>query len=136
MRRRLAAKKRKLKVAGKSKSTDTEDESTFDYCDDEGNSRSNNGKLNSTQFLELICWNSIVSEFSRHKREREGNFWMAEKRIRFRIRRMVKAQWFYWFVIALVFLNTFTVALEHNGQPEYLKSFLCEFIRLNQMVKL
>lgn len=36
MRRRLAAKKRKLKVAGKSKSTDTEDESTFDYCEDDG----------------------------------------------------------------------------------------------------
>lgn len=51
---------------------------------------------------------------------------MAEKRIRFRIRRMVKAQWFYWFVIALVFLNTFTVALEHYGQPDWLESFLCE----------
>lgn len=37
VRRRLAAKKRKLKVAGKSKSTDTEDEGTFDYCDNEGN---------------------------------------------------------------------------------------------------
>lgn len=38
MRRRLAAKKRKLKMAGKSKSTDTEDESTYEYCEEDGNS--------------------------------------------------------------------------------------------------
>lgn len=50
VRRRLAAKKRKLKVAGKSKSTDTEDESTFDYCDDEGNLRFCNGNRNLVQF--------------------------------------------------------------------------------------
>lgn len=37
VRRRLAAKKRKLKLAGKSKSTDTEDESTYEYCEDDGN---------------------------------------------------------------------------------------------------
>lgn len=59
---------------------------------------------------------------------------MVEKRFRFRIRRMVKAQWFYWFIIALVFLNTATTALEHNGQPEWLKDFLCKFtgIQLNR----
>lgn len=37
VRRRIAAKKRKLKLAGKSKSTDTEDESTYEYCEDDGN---------------------------------------------------------------------------------------------------
>lgn len=125
MRRRLAAKKRKLKVAGKSKSTDTEDESTFDYCDDDGKIINQIYALLIRLSL-LIRWNSIASEFSRRKREREGNFWMAEKRIRFRIRRVVKAQWFYWFVIVLVFLNTATMALGHHGQPNWLKSFLCK----------
>lgn len=81
--------------------------------------------------IHFIRWNSIAPEFSRHKHQREGDFWMVEKRIRFRIRRMVKAQWFYWFVIALVFLNTFTVALEHYGQPSWLKSFLCELMEIN-----
>lgn len=36
VRKRLAAKKRKLKTNEKSKSTDTEDESTYDYCQDDG----------------------------------------------------------------------------------------------------
>lgn len=35
VRRRAAEKKRKLKQAGKSKSTDTEEESTYDYNKDE-----------------------------------------------------------------------------------------------------
>lgn len=54
-------------------------------------------------------------------------FWKAEKRFRFRIRHAVKAQWFYWFVIVLVFLNTICVAAEHYGQPKYLTDFLCEW---------
>lgn len=33
----MAVKKRKLKHTGKSKSTDTEDESTFEFCGDDGN---------------------------------------------------------------------------------------------------
>lgn len=70
-----------------------------------------------------------MAEFSRQKTQREGSFWLAEKRFRFRIRRMVKAQWFYWFVIVLVFLNTFTVALEHYKQPDWLTLFLCECTR-------
>lgn len=36
VRKRLAAKKKKLKANEKSKSTDTEDESTYDYCQDDG----------------------------------------------------------------------------------------------------
>lgn len=36
VRKRLAAKKKKLKANEKSKSTDTEDESTFEYCQDDG----------------------------------------------------------------------------------------------------
>ena len=34
--------------------------------------------------------------------------------------------WF-WFVIVLVFLNTFTVAVEHYNQPVWLTEFLCKF---------
>lgn len=57
-------------------------------------------------------------------------FWKAEKRFRFRIRHAVKAQWFYWFVIVLVFLNTICVAAEHYGQPKYLTDFLCKWERI------
>ncbi|XP_031638409.1 voltage-dependent calcium channel type A subunit alpha-1-like isoform X2 [Contarinia nasturtii] len=109
VRRRRAAKKRKLKLAGKSKSTDTEDESAYE---DE------------------------FSSLRKSKSEREGSFWIVEKRFRFRIRRMVKTQWFYWTVIVLVFLNTAFVASEHYGQPEWLKRFLdyTEFIFLGLFI--
>lgn len=42
------------------------------------------------------------------------------------IRKMVKTQPFYWFVIILVFLNTMCVAVEHYDQPPYLTQFLRE----------
>ena len=42
------------------------------------------------------------------------------------VRRGIKTQAFYWFVILLVFLNTACVAVEHNGQPLYLTNFLCK----------
>jgi hypothetical protein len=45
---------------------------------------------------------------------------------RFFVRSMVKTQWFYWFVIILVFLNTLCVAVEHYHQPRWLSDFLCE----------
>lgn len=49
---------------------------------------------------------------------------MYEKKIRFMIRKTIKKQWFYWFVIVLVFLNTFAVAVEHYNQPRWLSEFL------------
>lgn len=58
------------------------------------------------------------------------SFWRAEKRLRFWIRHTVKTQWFYWFVIILVFFNTVTVAAEHYGQPEFLTNFLCELKKI------
>ncbi|XP_055309467.1 voltage-dependent calcium channel type A subunit alpha-1-like isoform X3 [Sitodiplosis mosellana] len=94
VRRRNALKKRKLNAGDKTKSTDTEEDSAYD------------------------------DEESTKKKEREGNFWIAEKRFRFWIRHTVKQQWFYWFVIVLVFLNTVTVALEHYNQPPFLAAFL------------
>lgn len=57
-------------------------------------------------------------------------FWRAEKRLRFWIRHTVKTQWFYWFVIILVFFNTVTVAAEHYGQPDFLTNFLCKLPHL------
>ncbi|KAL7018829.1 hypothetical protein ACKWTF_010927 [Chironomus riparius] len=100
-RRRAAAKRKKLKNLGKSKSTDTEEEDADDDCGDDG--------------------------FLKSKVKTPGRclgFWRAEKRLRFWIRHTVKTQWFYWFVIILVFFNTVTVAAEHYGQPEFLTNFL------------
>ena len=45
---------------------------------------------------------------------------------RFVIRNIVKQQWFYWFVILLVFFNTCCVAVEHYNQPMWLTQFLGE----------
>ncbi|CAO1437735.1 unnamed protein product [Diamesa serratosioi] len=108
-RRRAAAKRKKLKNLGKSKSTDTEEEDADEDCGDDG-------------FL-----NSKVKAPGKCQ-----DFWRAEKRVRFWIRHTVKTQWFYWFVIVLVFFNTVCVAAEHYGQPEFLSSFLyyTEFVFL------
>lgn len=46
---------------------------------------------------------------------------------RFWVRHLVKAQWFYWFVIVLVFFNTVCVAVEHYEQPKFLDDFLCKY---------
>ncbi|KAH8386678.1 hypothetical protein KR093_001953 [Drosophila rubida] len=108
-RRRNAAKRKKLKSLGKSKSTDTEEEEAEeDYGDD--------GYLKTRSKPQGSC----------------TGFWRAEKRFRFWIRHTVKTQWFYWFVIVLVFLNTVCVAVEHYGQPPFLTEFLyyAEFIFL------
>ncbi|KAH8416477.1 hypothetical protein KR222_005300 [Zaprionus bogoriensis] len=108
-RRRNAAKRKKLKSLGKSKSTDTEEEEAEeDYGDD--------GYLKTRSKPQGSC----------------TGFWRAEKRFRFWIRHTVKTQWFYWFVIVLVFLNTVCVAVEHYGQPAFLSDFLyyAEFVFL------
>ncbi|XP_075993878.1 voltage-dependent N-type calcium channel subunit alpha-1B-like isoform X2 [Genypterus blacodes] len=59
-------------------------------------------------------------------------FRRKEKRIRFFIRRMVKAQSFYWIVLCLVGLNTLCVAIVHYDQPEWLTRALytAEFVFL------
>ncbi|KNC23583.1 Voltage-dependent calcium channel type A subunit alpha-1, partial [Lucilia cuprina] len=100
-RRRNAAKRKKLKSLGKSKSTDTEEEEgEEDYGDD--------GYLKTRSKPQGSC----------------TGFWRKEKSFRYWIRKTVKKQWFYWFVIVLVFLNTVCVAVEHYGQPKYLSDFL------------
>ncbi|XP_048506510.1 voltage-dependent calcium channel type A subunit alpha-1 isoform X7 [Athalia rosae] len=111
-RRRAAAKRKKLKNLGKSKSTDTEEEEGDDDPDDvpkkklKGFSR---------------------ASYLKSKVKNKGaclQFWRVEKRFRFWIRHTVKTQWFYWFVIVLVFFNTACVAVEHYNQPDWLESFL------------
>ncbi|XP_067640094.1 voltage-dependent calcium channel type A subunit alpha-1 isoform X15 [Eurosta solidaginis] len=116
-RRRNAAKRKKLKSLGKSKSTDTEEEEgDEDYGDDEGGEKGDEGYLKSRPKPQGRC----------------TGFWRAEKRFRFWMRHTVKTQWFYWFVIVLVFLNTMCVAVEHYGQPKFLTLFLyyAEFVFL------
>lgn len=58
-------------------------------------------------------------------------FRRKEKRIRFFIRRMVKAQSFYWIVLCLVGLNTMCVAIVHYNQPEWLTRALCKSAHTN-----
>ena len=58
------------------------------------------------------------------KFKKNSDFWMYEKKIRFWIRKTIKKQWFYWFVILLVFFNTCSVAVEHYDQPKWLSEFL------------
>ncbi|XP_050473472.1 voltage-dependent calcium channel type A subunit alpha-1 isoform X18 [Bombus huntii] len=105
-RKRAEAKKKKL---GKSKSTDTEEEEGDDDQDD-GFSRASSTKEKGP------C----------------KQFWLAERRFRYWIRKSVKSQKFYWFVIVLVFFNTVCVAVEHYGQPQWLTDFLyfAEFVFL------
>ncbi|KAL9697818.1 hypothetical protein quinque_001259 [Culex quinquefasciatus] len=69
----------------------------------------------------------IMDGYLKSKVKTQGKckgFWRAEKRFRFWIRHTVKTQWFYWFVIVLVFFNTVCVAVEHYGQPSWLTQFL------------
>ena len=51
-------------------------------------------------------------------------------RIRIRVRKMCKQQWWFWLVVTLVFLNTCTVAVEHYGQPFWLTNFLGKLKKL------
>ncbi|XP_029921994.1 voltage-dependent N-type calcium channel subunit alpha-1B isoform X2 [Myripristis murdjan] len=69
---------------------------------------------------------------SSSKMDSSSYFRRKEKRIRFFIRRMVKAQSFYWIVLCLVGLNTMCVAIVHYDQPEWLTRALytAEFVFL------
>ncbi|KAG8233001.1 hypothetical protein J437_LFUL013790 [Ladona fulva] len=87
-------------------------------------------------YVEWICKAGFSrASYLKSKVKNKGaclEFWRGEKRFRFWIRHTVKTQWFYWFVIVLVFFNTVCVAVEHYGQPPWLTSFLyfAEFVFL------
>ncbi|KAJ7994007.1 hypothetical protein DPEC_G00261480 [Dallia pectoralis] len=80
---------------------------------------------------------SVGSPFARaslrsSKNDNASYFRRKEKRLRFTIRRLVKAQSFYWTVLCLVGLNTLCVAIVHYDQPEWLTYalYLAEFVFL------
>jgi len=104
-RRRADIKRKKLKTLGKSKSTESEEE-----CEEE---EADEGFPRTPTFKDRMRKKGVCA-----------SMWRAEKRFRFWIRHMVKAQWFYWFVIVLVFFNTVFVAIEHHKQPEYITNFV------------
>uniref|UniRef100_A0A8C5JDJ4 Voltage-dependent N-type calcium channel subunit alpha n=1 Tax=Junco hyemalis TaxID=40217 RepID=A0A8C5JDJ4_JUNHY len=66
------------------------------------------------------------------KNESSSYFRRKEKMFRFFIRRMVKAQSFYWVVLCVVALNTLCVAMVHYDQPEKLTTalYFAEFVFL------
>jgi len=115
-RRRAAAKRKKLKHLGKSKSTDTEEDEADIDDDDAPLSLAVPGKKKGFGKASMM----------KNRMKNQGalaKFWKKEKLLRYWIRRTVKKQWFYWFVIALVFLNTACVASEHYMQPLWLTDF-------------
>uniref|UniRef100_A0AAY4EPQ5 Voltage-dependent N-type calcium channel subunit alpha n=1 Tax=Denticeps clupeoides TaxID=299321 RepID=A0AAY4EPQ5_9TELE len=80
---------------------------------------------------------SVGSPFTRvslksSKNDSSSYFRRREKRVRFFIRRMVKAQSFYWVVLCVVGLNTLCVAIVHYNQPDWLTRalYLAEFVFL------
>ncbi|XP_053939970.1 voltage-dependent N-type calcium channel subunit alpha-1B isoform X8 [Cuculus canorus] len=82
-----------------------------------------------------IC--SVGSPFARAslksgKNESSSYFRRKEKMFRFFIRRMVKAQSFYWIVLCVVALNTLCVAMVHYDQPQKLTTtlYFAEFVFL------
>ncbi|XP_015276634.1 PREDICTED: voltage-dependent N-type calcium channel subunit alpha-1B [Gekko japonicus] len=82
-----------------------------------------------------VC--SVGSPFARAslksaKNESSSYFRRKEKMFRFFIRRMVKAQSFYWIVLCVVALNTLCVASVHYDQPEGLTTalYFAEFVFL------
>ncbi|XP_060040337.1 voltage-dependent N-type calcium channel subunit alpha-1B-like, partial [Erinaceus europaeus] len=66
------------------------------------------------------------------KTESSSYFKRKEKMFRFFIRRMVKAQSFYWVVLCVVALNTLCVAMVHYNQPQRLTTalYFAEFVFL------
>ncbi|XP_054094466.1 voltage-dependent N-type calcium channel subunit alpha-1B isoform X6 [Callithrix jacchus] len=66
------------------------------------------------------------------KTESSSYFRRKEKMFRFFIRRMVKAQSFYWVVLCVVALNTLCVAMVHYNQPRRLTTalYFAEFVFL------
>ncbi|XP_067294981.1 calcium channel, voltage-dependent, N type, alpha 1B subunit, a isoform X2 [Pseudorasbora parva] len=103
--------------------------------------KSKNDLINAEEGEDHFTDNSSVapqgSPFTRtsvksSKNESSSYFRRKEKRFRFFIRRMVKAQSFYWTVLCIVGLNTLCVAIVHYDQPDWLTYalYLAEFVFL------
>ncbi|CAD5229555.1 unnamed protein product [Bursaphelenchus okinawaensis] len=128
-RRRAATKK--LKMASKQQSTETEDyDEEEDYDDEDEESCYLNGQEGTD-----------LDPHTGKRRQLRGtgiyDTWCKKIRhLRLQLRIMVKSQVFYWSVITLVFLNTACVASEHHGQPDWFTEFLkyAEFVFLGIFV--
>jgi voltage-dependent calcium channel N type alpha-1B len=83
-------------------------------------------------FDELFRKKSINSS-SRRKLDFKTQFLRAERRFKLKLRRLVRSQFFYWFVIVLVFLNTLCVAVEHHNQPYWLTEFLSKYFLISHI---
>ncbi|KAK0403052.1 hypothetical protein QR680_016690 [Steinernema hermaphroditum] len=131
---RRRAESKKLKHASKQQSTETEDdleeeeedeEDDEEYMDELGGASGRHKGDSSRQRLGTGKKNSAFRRLGR--RVKRGFCDALNKKIRhlrYRIRCIVKTQFFYWLVITLVFLNTACVASEHYGQPKWLTEFL------------
>ena len=91
--------------------------------------------MNNSLWTELLKKKKAPGLALKKKFKKNSDFWVYEKKVRFLIRKTIKKQWFYWFVILLVFLNTFAVAVEHYNQPPWLSEFLRKFNIVNTFKK-
>ncbi|XP_045878778.1 voltage-dependent N-type calcium channel subunit alpha-1B isoform X2 [Meles meles] len=86
------------------------------------------------RFADLCAVGSPFARASLRSGKADGSsyFRRKEKMLRFFIRRMVKAQSFYWVVLCVVALNTFCVAVVHYNQPQRLTTalYFAEFVFL------
>uniref|UniRef100_M3YV11 Voltage-dependent N-type calcium channel subunit alpha-1B n=1 Tax=Mustela putorius furo TaxID=9669 RepID=M3YV11_MUSPF len=86
------------------------------------------------RFADLCAVGSPFARASLKSGKTDGSsyFRRKEKMFRFFIRRMVKAQSFYWVVLCVVALNTFCVAMVHYNQPQRLTTalYFAEFVFL------
>uniref|UniRef100_A0A8C1AUS6 Voltage-dependent N-type calcium channel subunit alpha n=1 Tax=Cyprinus carpio carpio TaxID=630221 RepID=A0A8C1AUS6_CYPCA len=83
-------------------------------------------------FTDISSGSPFTRTSKSSKNESSSYFRRKEKRFRFFIRRMVKAQSFYWTVLCIVGLNTLCVAIVHYDQPDWLTYalYLAEFVFL------
>ncbi|KAJ8286520.1 hypothetical protein GJAV_G00040100 [Gymnothorax javanicus] len=115
-----------------------EDKSPLDVLKRAKNKKTKNDLISAEEGEEHYTdISSVGSPFARaslksSKNDSSSYFRRREKRVRFFIRRMVKAQSFYWFVLFVVGLNTMCVAMVHYDQPEWLTRalYLAEFVFL------
>ncbi|KAL3313352.1 Voltage-dependent N-type calcium channel subunit alpha-1B, partial [Cichlidogyrus casuarinus] len=86
-------------------------------------------KAKSTSDQELL---DLGPEYASDKKKftltSKGCFWRHEKKFRYLVRRLVKSQSFYWFVIVLVFFNTLLLASESHQENKYYYEWFEDFL--------
>uniref|UniRef100_A0A8C3WQF3 Voltage-dependent N-type calcium channel subunit alpha n=1 Tax=Catagonus wagneri TaxID=51154 RepID=A0A8C3WQF3_9CETA len=86
------------------------------------------------RFADLCAVGSPFTRASLKSGKTEGSSYVRrkEKLFRFFVRRLVKAQGFYWAVLCVVALNTLCVAMVHYNQPQRLTTalYFAEFVFL------